>query len=156
MVHTYLNMGLKKDDYIESINAVNPNDYIEFDQEIYDLIKKLSTDNVLVLISNSPRKEVEEVLEKLKIKDFFRDIYSVQEQNISKPEPRLLSRILREYKYPASHAVSVGDNYHNDLEPAIQVGMKTVLISDEEHKDVSYTIKTIKELPVVLKKMFPS
>jgi FMN phosphatase YigB (HAD superfamily) len=67
-----------------------------------------------------------------KLNSFFDEIHATREYHQSKGE--FIIKILKKYNIPKSKALMIGDNYHWDYKPAVDVGVDALLIESEYMK----------------------
>lgn len=67
--------------------------------------------------------------------DHFTYRFTQDDFDITKPDPRYLERIARACGVEPGECIMVGDRVDNDIIPAKQVGMKTVLVRLGLHRD---------------------
>ncbi|SCY38514.1 HAD family hydrolase [Flavobacterium caeni] len=74
---------------------------------------------------------------KEKLKSFFdvefSDVFVSEELGVAKPSLDFYGKALQQIGIPASEIIYVGDSIKLDLEPALQLGMKTLLIDRDGH-----------------------
>jgi HAD superfamily hydrolase (TIGR01662 family) len=74
-------------------------------------------------------------LEAVGIRESF-DFLGISEiERLRKPDPRLFLAVCRELGVPPAECVMVGDRIDNDIAPAAQLGMRTVLLRSGRHQD---------------------
>ncbi|WP_202081071.1 HAD family hydrolase [Caldalkalibacillus salinus] len=80
----------------------------------------------IVLVTNSDPDDVGRLLDRLDLDDIFEDRVTVAK----KPQytKNHFSQLLKEYDVRPHEAISIGDNYINEIAPAIQLGLKTIFI----------------------------
>ncbi|WP_100398979.1 HAD family hydrolase [Bacillus sp. FJAT-44742] len=98
----------------------------------------------LVLITNSQADDVERLLLTLKLHGVFPEVISSAKkpQNTSKHFQELLSR----YHVKAEEAVSIGDNYLNEIAPAEQMNMQAILVDPTGKAEVRENTKVVSTL----------
>ena len=86
------------------------------------------------LISNSSYSydHILRILEKLKIKDFLDVVLVSSREGIAKPNQLIFKKALSLLQVEPGEAVFIGDNLEVDILGAKSVGMRTILVSDEE------------------------
>lgn len=83
-------------------------------------------EKLLVLLTNSEYEDVESILERIDLKGIFHDaIPSAMKPQKTEEHFR---RILQKYELDPSEVVSVGDNFLNEIAPALNLGMKAVFV----------------------------
>jgi FMN phosphatase YigB (HAD superfamily) len=82
----------------------------------------------LVLVTNSEQDDVERLLTQLDLHGLFHQTVT----NAKKPThtAKVFQQLLQEYAAQADEAVSIGDNYLNEVAPALHLGMKAVLLQN--------------------------
>lgn len=111
-----------------------------------DWLLSLKKGKKIVLMTNSEEEDVARLLKELKLETIFE--HSIT--SAMKPSSTLehFQSLLEEYGVKAEHSISIGDNFINEIGPALQLGMKAVFIQPQEN---DYThpnlikVNTIKE-----------
>ncbi len=91
------------------------------------------------------------LVEDSELKDFGK-IFTPNETNALKPDPKVFLTVINEFKINPEEAVMIGDDIKRDLFTAKKLGMKTILI-DRENKFPDYQgvkINSFKELKQLL------
>ncbi|WP_018922361.1 HAD family hydrolase [Salsuginibacillus kocurii] len=102
----------------------------------------------LVLITNSQADDVERLLVTLNLSGVFPQIVA----SAKKPQQTLhhFETLLDQYGINPEEAVSIGDNYLNEIAPAERLGMQAVLIDSanafEAEKESTMVVQTLSEL----------
>lgn len=78
--------------------------------------------------------ELLELLKEESLIDLFTYRFTQEDFDITKPDPRYLERIARACGIAPGECVMVGDRIDNDIIPARQLGMKTVLVRVGLHR----------------------
>lgn len=84
----------------------------------------------IVLITNSQADDVERLLTSLNLSGIFPELIS----NAKKPQKTLMhfQELLSRYQISPDEAVSIGDNYLNEIAPAEQLNMQAILIDPSQ------------------------
>jgi HAD superfamily hydrolase (TIGR01549 family) len=83
-----------------------------------------------------PRRAIEHRLGWAKVSDFpFKLITTYENSHFCKPNPRYYREILDKLDCHADEAMMVGNDFENDIAPAMQVGLHTYWITDGVGKD---------------------
>lgn len=80
----------------------------------------------IVLLTNSEKDDVERLLTNLNLNGIFDDI--VTEARKPQYTNRHFTNLLEKYNMPAHSGLSIGDNYLNEIAPALNLNMQTVFI----------------------------
>jgi len=103
------------------------------------LVQSLFDHGYAVVIATNPlfpRRAIEHRLDWAGVADFpFRLVTSYENSHFSKPNPRYYQEILDKVGCRSSQAMMVGDDFENDIVPAIQVGLHTYWITDAARDD---------------------
>ncbi|MCR6095695.1 HAD family hydrolase [Salipaludibacillus agaradhaerens] len=104
-------------------------------QKIFGLktfLKELKQNHPLVLMTNSDKEDVLRLLNELDLKGIFDHIIS----SAKKPTltTQLFEALKKQYELPFQQLVSVGDNFINEIAPALMLDMKAVYISSHPHQ----------------------
>ena len=91
------------------------------------LLQKLSSKADLYILTNENLKTQ---LAKISIIDpkgeFFKGILTSEEFGFEKPDQGIFEHLLAKYNLKASECFMVGDDYENDIKPALSLGMKVI------------------------------
>ncbi|TFG20059.1 MAG: TIGR02253 family HAD-type hydrolase [Promethearchaeota archaeon] len=82
----------------------------------------------MILISDGRPIKQYEKLHRLKIEQFFTDIFISEEIGLQKPNPEYFKYCLNEMDVLPSEFMYVGDRMDHDIKPAKDIGINTVLI----------------------------
>lgn len=84
-----------------------------------DILKKLSPQNKLVVISNGTRQKQERILNDAKIANFFDDIFLAEEVGYSKPDPKFFQAVTQKLNdTDPSKMIVIGDSLTADIKGA--------------------------------------
>ncbi|MFC0557757.1 HAD family hydrolase [Halalkalibacter alkalisediminis] len=90
-------------------------------------LEELRQQTQLVLMTNSDREDVTRLLKELQLDGVF-DHVVTSAQKPSQTTP-LFTELLRQYQLEPNQVVSVGDNFINEIAPALLLGMKGIYIN---------------------------
>ncbi|MEM4336566.1 MAG: HAD family hydrolase [Candidatus Woesearchaeota archaeon] len=146
--------------FYEVLNKIDTKKYIISYKNIYDVLRNISKNNDIVVLSNSPYDIVSKTIQYLKIKKFIKKIYTPEILGDEKPSKKILKKICNDMGYEFENCISIGDSIHKEILPAKFLGMKTVLLINKRHKIpkeqikiADFVIKDIEELPEILKQV---
>jgi len=83
--------------------------------------------------------------------DIFRMIVTPEVTATMKPSRVYYDKIIEELEIDPKEVLMIGDSWKRDLEAAFEVGLKTVLVSEQREGNPHFWIKKLAELPLVLK-----
>lgn len=107
------------------------------------LLELQKTDNI-ALMTNSDKEDVLRLLNELHLTGVFSHIIS------SARKPAYTKRIFEElqglYDLPMERMISIGDNFINEIAPALLLGMKAVYISEHPHQTEHKNLQQVNRL----------
>ncbi len=117
--------------------------------EVLEVLHKLRERKMKIgIITNTFKYDLEKVLSKLNLKDFFDIETCVDVAGKAKPDKEIFNYALEKLGLQPTEAVFVGDELEIDYEGALKAGLNTFLI-DRENK-VDRNIKRIRNLKEIL------
>jgi len=125
----------------EVLNTITPkNGVIEF-------IEK-HKDKYIIVFTDEFKEIVEKKLEKAfgDWRKYFRYLITPEVTKEMKPSEKYYKKILEITKAKPEEIIVIGDSWEKDLKIAKDMGMKTVLISEEKQGDPDVFVKDFKEL----------
>ncbi|PSL50622.1 putative hydrolase of the HAD superfamily [Salsuginibacillus halophilus] len=141
-------VGSTYDAYCRTKDFMQTEDF-QFDENpgLREALEALGMQKDLVLITNSQQDDVERLLHTLNIDGVFPEVIA----NAKKPAltEDHFSSLLERYDVRPNEAVSIGDNYLNEVAPAERFGMKGVLIDpsqNAETKENTVVVSTLRDL----------
>ena len=103
--------------------------YFEINYDVLDLIKKLKQNYKLGLLSNNIEDWLEEIIKEQKLDTIFDVIVTSYKMGIAKPNLDIYREIIRRLQVEPADCIYVDDS-ENNIGPAKQLGMKTILFKD--------------------------
>jgi HAD superfamily hydrolase (TIGR01662 family) len=91
---------------------------------LVNILKRLSRDYRLAVVTNNNRVQTERVLEAVGIRRFFSVIQSFTDSSCLKPDPKVFAQVARRLRVKPRECLSVGDRVDTDLIPAAKSGMR--------------------------------
>lgn len=98
------------------------------DENIKNLLERLSKNYILVILTNGGRKLKIMELEQNKILNLFKEIITPEDSGFAKPDPMAFRYILDKFKVKPEETLSIGDSFTFDIAPAKLLGIKTIRI----------------------------
>jgi FMN phosphatase YigB (HAD superfamily) len=140
---TAMHFGLKQSDTWDCYNATK--EYMVTDQfsltmtpGLKEALERLRNKKKLVLLTNSEKKDVKRLLHELELEGIFHAVHTEGQKPIKTKEK--IGEILQEYKVEPHEAVSIGDNFINEIAPSLMMGLKAVYIqrnrTEVEHENM--------------------
>jgi phosphoglycolate phosphatase len=115
---------------------------------IRELLEELKPRYKLSLATNAYRVSALEILEHLKIDDYFDIIVCADDVKNSKPHPDMIYKILDFFKVDSKRALMIGDSL-KDKESASRAGVDTILV-DWGFSDLDDALREVEELKKLL------
>jgi FMN phosphatase YigB (HAD superfamily) len=120
----FTSLGLAVDDYFENVfHRVDPRDEIRPRPELEGTVSELVP--TLVVVSLAPREHCERVLDALGIDDHVDAIYNPYQDADAHEKDAIYA------SFEDERVLVVGDSYHNDLRPAVELGFDTVHVAPD-------------------------
>lgn len=114
---------ISRKDYFNNVWNINPKNIVKDYQKSIETILNIPPQVKLILLSSSPMIWINQVISYLGIKDKFETIYSGEDFKFKKEIFQKISRL-----YLPQNITSIGDQQDTDIQPAADLGFKTLLI----------------------------
>jgi len=122
---------------------------LEVFPDVIDTLTRLRARSVKTgVITNGLKRDYEQILEKLKLTDFFDVVVGIDTLNKAKPDKEIFLHAVDVLHVSPEQAVFIGDSIRFDYEGARHAGLRPLLI-DREGK-ASEGVETIRNLTEVL------
>jgi FMN phosphatase YigB (HAD superfamily) len=131
--------------------------YVEAVDGAEKALKEISRQYICCLASNAGDSNAElmgQALERVKLRQYFKRLFTEKELGAVKPSPEFYRNILKKTGFQPGESVAVGNDYEKDIVPAGLIGINTVWLSSGEdtvsgiRPDV--IIHSMQELPVAI------
>jgi epoxide hydrolase-like predicted phosphatase len=106
-------------------------DHVELNLKVIDFVKVIKEKGIQALVLSNTNQPHEDVLIELGWYSYFDKIYLSHKVGLRKPDSKIYELILRENNLKGEECIYIDDLAEN-LTPANQLGMKTILAVDEE------------------------
>jgi FMN phosphatase YigB (HAD superfamily) len=101
-------------------------------QVLYDdtiqTLNRLKKNYRLILLSNTFKEGFANLLKEYPIDDWFELVLLSYQENTIKPNQKLYEKILDKSELDSSEVLMIGDNYHDDVLAANEVGIQAILL----------------------------
>lgn len=154
--HILIEFGIARTELQEYLtNNLDPKKYLKQDQELANVIERLSKKYGLGILTNVNKKFAEKILEAQGVSPKYFSYFVTADNTINtKPHPEPFKKAIELCKNNPQEIVFVGDSYSKDIMPAKREGMKTIWVTTEsDKKEADGKIKNVKELEKELKKI---
>ncbi|MBY6037909.1 HAD hydrolase-like protein [Fictibacillus nanhaiensis] len=134
---TAMHYGLKQSDTWECYNATKEymvTDHFQLTKTpgLKQALLRLKQTKKLVLLTNSEREDVQRLLHELELDGIFHALHTEGQKPLKTKEK--IENILNEYQINPHEAVSIGDNFMNEIAPALLMGLKAIYIQQNKHE----------------------
>ena len=107
---------------------IDPTRFMTRDDRVIALLKRLARRYDLLLYTNNNRSLTARILDLLGITGIFRQIVTIEDGWLSKPDPDMLETVLERAAAPAGQCLFVGDRYDVDLRLPAGRGCPVLLV----------------------------
>ncbi|MFP4424049.1 MAG: inositol monophosphatase family protein [Candidatus Woesearchaeota archaeon] len=147
---TFLELGLTKEDYFISMNDVPVEGHIDPTPHAVEVVEELSKRYDICALTNTPHKATIDTLKYIGVFQYFDRLFTIDEVEYVKPDPRTYEFIMKEMR--AKEGIAVGDQLGKDLAPAKEVGLKTIWFpkTSDDHPQADHAITELKGLLKIL------
>lgn len=118
----------------------------EPNDEINDVLEYLSKKYDLVVLTNWFRDPQAARLAKARMRNYFSAVYGAD--NYKKPSKESFKVAIGDLE--PNECIMIGDNYKEDIEGALNCGLKAIYLTSKEGNFAAPTIKSLKELKEIL------
>jgi putative hydrolase of the HAD superfamily len=117
-----------------------------------DVLARLKKDYKLVLLTNTFKQGYQGLARKFEIEEIFNHVITSFEHHRIKPDVQLFKDAIASTGCEPSEIVMVGDNPHDDIEPAQSLNLKTILLDRKErYPEARNRITTLNEVEGVVR-----
>lgn len=142
-------LGVDPREYIARTHTIDPRLYISPDKAVERTLRELP--GMKVVFSNSPKIHVDRVLSALDLTQMFDKVYTIEFfEYVGKPDRSAYERVLADLNADPERCVMIEDTPVNLVVP-YEMGMTTVLISDDLDFKPDYVDYAVKELLELLR-----
>ena len=118
--------------------------------DVNESLQKIKDKYKLILVSNSDKSSVRNVLDKYDLNKYFDKIYLSCELGIIKSDPDFFKLILEKEKIKPEDCITIGDGIQSDIIPAKRNNIRSILIDRKNAREFHPKVKDLKELEKVL------
>ncbi len=116
---------------------------------LHNYLHKLKEDKTIVLMTNSDAEDVERLLEHLSLQDAFETKITSAIKPVRTKEH--FEQIIKHYNVHPEQVVSVGDNFMNEIAPALQMGMKAIWLTPDQPQQAHENLWPVSSLVDMIK-----
>ena len=122
-------------------------------------LEQLKPYAALGLITNGAPDIQQKKIKGSGLSHFFKSIVISGEYGVAKPDASIFNEVLRQLRYPAAHALMVGDTLKTDIQGAVNAGIRSVWVNRNNKETDTGKLKPdyeINDLSMLCKWFFPS
>ncbi|WP_175615035.1 HAD family hydrolase [Piscibacillus halophilus] len=108
--------------------------YLQQTSGLKEYLKELKKDKHLVVCTNSDELDAKRLLKFLEIDEHFDELIPSAMKPVH--TKKHFDYVINKYNVKPEQVVSIGDNFMNEIAPALQLGMKAVWLTDAKEKPV--------------------
>lgn len=146
-----INYKIVPEDYLEYVHNINMKDLLSKDVKLNKILKSIPIEKVI--FTNASKAHAENVLNTLGITDNFTHIFDIVAMDyLAKPYPETYKKLLNTLGVKGEQSLYI-DDIEINLQPAKELGMRTVIVSNngqEKKPYVDFVIKEVKEIGKVI------
>ncbi|MGI8314456.1 HAD family hydrolase [Halobacillus mangrovi] len=98
----------------------------------------------LILVTNSEGYDVDRILKAIDLEGIFEDVISNAEKPVRTED--IFQEVLHNYRLKPEETISIGDNFMNEIAPALEMGMKGIYIQSNDSPVSHPNLKVIESL----------
>ncbi|MGB9748586.1 MAG: HAD family hydrolase [Candidatus Woesearchaeota archaeon] len=117
-----------------------------------ETVQSLKEKYKTALIVNAD-KSINSLIEKYSLEKYFDKIYLSYQTKFLKVNPESFKLLMKDFNVKPEECVMVGDSIDSDMKTPSSLGMKTVLVDFKDRREYPLKIRTVKELPELIKNM---
>lgn len=139
LIYLLYKLNIQQPDIVTEIEKIiykNDLENIILKPTVIETLKYLHGENLILgIISNSSYsyEHTIKMLKKLKIKDYFTEVFVSSKEGISKPNRLIFEKTLFALGVTPGESIFVGDNAEIDIPGAKEIGMETFLLTDNQN-----------------------
>jgi len=137
--------GADPHDFIKAVHDVPVEEMLKEDDRLKEALSEVSIP--MVAFSNGSKQYVGRILDALGVKDFFMDIFAIEDMEfIPKPLSNPFELAVEKYGYSPFELILADDRADN-IETAFMLGMHGILVGHEADTNAEVVIPDIYQLP---------
>ena len=138
-------IGISRSEFYELL--INTKITLQKDEKLISLLKNLKNEYELIILSNSPKECVLDILTQLEITEFFSRIFSGNDFQNPKPS-------IEAFQIVSKGDICIGNTFKKDLMIPKEIGAITILVSEENNNyPADYIIQKIHDLLEIIEKI---
>lgn len=118
-----------------------------------EVLEYLSKENKIYIVTGaleSSELEIIKAFERVNLSQYISGYFCKENLGILKGSTKFLYAILEQLKIKKENAIVIGDSLTKDIQPANEIGIKTIWLSNDSRDNTSIQTKTITNLKELL------
>ncbi|MEM2121801.1 MAG: HAD family hydrolase [Candidatus Woesearchaeota archaeon] len=115
-----------------------------------ETVSELKKNYKTALVVNAD-KSINSLIEKYSLEKYFDKIYLSYQTKFLKVNPEAFKLILNDFNVKPEECLMIGDSIDSDMKTPSTLGIKTVLVDFRGRREYPLKIRTVKELPQIIK-----
>lgn len=145
--------GINRYEYFDKVWNLPADIYLEPNPLVCGILSKLSQKYDLLVMSDAPKVWVMKALNLLGIADFFNGRIHTGESDIRKGLGNAFENILVRYNVKPEQCISIGDQLRTDILPAKKLGIKTILVAEDDSSEADFVARDMAQWETILQKI---
>jgi putative hydrolase of the HAD superfamily len=145
--------GIDRYEYFERVWDLPVADFIDLNPKVLSILNELSRRYDLLIMSDAPKVWVTKALQLLGVTKLFAGRLHTGESDIRKGLGNAFENILEKYQIRAEDCISIGDQLKTDIVPAKRLGIKTILVADEDSEEADFVARNVDQWENILQKI---
>jgi len=111
-----------------------------------ETLEDLKKDYKLVLIANTDKHSIPQLLDKFDLKKYFDEIVFSYDNHILKTDPKMFDIALKKLKLKSKDAIMIGDSIPTDMIGSEKAGIKGILLDRRDRREYENKITSLKQI----------
>lgn len=131
LTRTCIELGIEVRELHQAFqDFIRPERYLTYDPVLQALLDSLRDHCDLYIYTNNNLPLTRKILALLGVEELFEKLYTIEFSWIPKPDPETLQLLLEDIGGPRESFLFIGDRHLVDLQPADELGIPTLLVSE--------------------------
>ena len=145
-----IEVDLKEAGDIWKMISLQPYDMVLY-PNVIDVLLKLKKDKFLLGLATNIDQSSKEISKKFNLEGIMDFVFTSKDLKLRKPDINFFKKIISISKVPFTDVVFVGDQIENDIQPAISLGISTILIDRYSQYDKKIICPVIRDIKDIIK-----
>ncbi|WP_335112117.1 HAD family hydrolase [Nostoc sp.] len=151
----YDKVGINKTQAIKYTSQVQ-NEYKNLEKwHLYDVIPTLRDaieNNYKNIILLNHILDLHEIIDKLNIAKYFKEIYTSEKIGYEKPNLKFYAHVINDLKIEKTECVMIGDSYNADIAGALRANIQAILVRKPNDKNYKFYSQDFRGILKIIRK----